>query len=102
MTPISQHMPRGRAAVDVLKERARQENLKTAGRFKWTAADEDCPEHVRLGMLVEEVGEVARAVQGGHDAGDLRTELTQVAAIAVAWLEGLDPNDRPPPPEETA
>lgn len=39
-------------------------------------------------VLLEEVGEVARAVFE-RDAWNLREELVQVAAVAVAWLESL-------------
>lgn len=45
----------------------------------------------RLVILVEEVGEVARALT--YDEGDranLREELVQVAAMAVSWLYALD------------
>jgi NTP pyrophosphatase (non-canonical NTP hydrolase) len=37
-------------------------------------------------VLIEEVGEVARALQG---EGDLAEELTHVAASCVRWLENL-------------
>ena len=45
-----------------------------------------------LVLLVEEVGEVARDIQekvwkDDCDRVDLEEELTQVAALAVAWLE---------------
>ena len=39
-------------------------------------------------VLTEECGEVARAVLDLND-DQLRTELIQVAAVAVAWLEAL-------------
>lgn len=42
---------------------------------------------VKVAVLSEECGEVARAVLD-HDAG-LRDELVQVAAVAVAWLESF-------------
>jgi NTP pyrophosphatase (non-canonical NTP hydrolase) len=43
-------------------------------------------------ILGEEVGEVHRALlkQDGERSGDLRHELVQVAAVAVAWVEALD------------
>jgi NTP pyrophosphatase (non-canonical NTP hydrolase) len=44
---------------------------------------------VKAAVLAEECGEVARAVLDLDDT-QLRTELVQVAAVAVAWLEGLD------------
>ena len=43
---------------------------------------------VKVAVLTEEVGEVARAVLDS-DEGNLRDELVQVAAVAVAWLEGM-------------
>ena len=39
-----------------------------------------------LAILVEEVGEVASAIQGD---GDLVEELTHVAAVCVRWLEHM-------------
>lgn len=53
---------------------------------------------VRLAVLTEEVGEVARvqcgmawgAIGGSHARGRLREELVQVAAVAVRWIESLD------------
>ncbi len=44
------------------------------------------PEPVKLAVLTEEVGEVAKALLE-HDREGLRDELVQVAAVAVAWLE---------------
>lgn len=43
---------------------------------------------VKAAVLSEECGEVARAVLE-RDAEQLSRELVQVAAVAVAWLEGL-------------
>lgn len=40
-------------------------------------------------ILVEEVGEVARALQGEMDS-DLKSELVQVASFCVKWLETLE------------
>lgn len=37
-------------------------------------------------VLIEEVGEVARALQG---ESDLAEELTHVASVCVRWLENL-------------
>lgn len=48
------------------------------------------PNSVRLAILVEEVGEVARAMT--YDEGDpdkLDEELVQVLAMAHTWLIGL-------------
>jgi len=41
-----------------------------------------------LAVLMEEVGEVGKAMQGD---GDLQEELIQVAAVCVRWLELKNP-----------
>lgn len=80
---------------EVHAERARQIGLKRAGRFAYT------PDEVPLirghAMLSEECGEVARAalaasgyVQESLTVTDVRKELVQVAAVAVAMVEGID------------
>lgn len=74
------------ALETVLAERDRQELLYQQGELQWIASDPECPDDLRLAALMEEVGEVARAY---HDRNDnLTKELTQVAAVALAWLEG--------------
>lgn len=67
-------------------ERERQDALAEDGRWSGDRIATINDQH-RLVVLVEEVGEVARAVQG---EGELREELVQVAAVAVAWLEALE------------
>lgn len=52
--------------------------------------DPQAPDSARLPVLVEEVGEVARAMLEGADAGHLRAELLQVAAVALTWVEAID------------
>jgi hypothetical protein len=54
----------------------------------------DVADPVRLGVLTEEVGEVARALnearhRGELDGQQLRRELIQVAAMATAWADVL-------------
>lgn len=78
---------RGRVLANVDSERIRQEELKASGRFAYTCADAECTDGQALAILVEEVGEVARAMCEGKG---LRDELIQVAAVAVAWVERLD------------
>ena len=77
---------------DVQDERERQ-------IVKWGGPEGDGVEnplqsnYVRLRVLAEEFGEVAEAMgrpEDGNGKGDLRKELIQVAAVAVAWVEGLD------------
>lgn len=44
---------------------------------------------MKVAVLTEETGEVARAVLDGRPLPELVNELTQVAAVAVAWMEAL-------------
>lgn len=44
----------------------------------------------RLPILVEEVGEVAKALNEDAPMKELRMELIQVAAMAAAWIAALD------------
>lgn len=91
--------PTGDVLLEVYRERVRQDELKVAGRFPHTCADAELSPGEKLAVLVEEVGEVARALS--EDAGnandkhgvELRRELVQVAAVAVAWAESLMPED---------
>jgi len=65
------------------------------------AVPEMCPRK-KLRVLVEELGEVAKAIDQIEIAEsrrslalkewrlELRSEITQVAAVAVAWLESLE------------
>lgn len=76
------------ALVDA--ERDRQRALW--GRdHEWGKGDCSSPavdEGVKLAVLAEELGEVARALLEGDRPG-LARELVQVAAVAVAWREAL-------------
>lgn len=52
----------------------------------------------RIAIMVEELGEVAKAadelaLRGGSYAQALRDELVQVAACAVGWLELFEPSE---------
>lgn len=83
-------MIRSHVFADIDAERERQE-AQWSGPHGW--GEGDCsspgvPETVKFAVLGEEVGEVARALLE-KDAAGLRVELVQVAAVAVAWLEGM-------------
>ena len=76
-----------RAAVDLLPvwiviikaERERQDakwGEQNHGDFKW------------LSILVEEVGEVAKAILEDNSAEGVK-ELSHVAAVSVAWMEAI-------------
>lgn len=82
---------------DAIKaERARQDRLKSEGRFPATCAD-PISNLRKLAVLAEEFGEIARIVNDLEDRKisyatarqDLIEELTQTAAVCVAWLESL-------------
>lgn len=72
-------------------ERARQQ-AKWGGPHEWGKGDcssSDVEPIVKAAVLAEECGEVARAVLD-YDDEQVRTELVQVAAVAVAWLEAIE------------
>ena len=79
-------------------ERDRQEMFLKTGKFTFTCASAVADSRRKLRVLVEEVGEVAEAIdileltKAGRKAAikHLRDELTQVAAVAVAWLESME------------
>jgi hypothetical protein len=91
---------------DVAAERTRQDEKwgpqdhpdGTGGRWRGitaAAAKRECQEAFAAGrgtwalVLQEEVAEVLAE----SDREALRTELVQVAAVAVAWIEALDRRD---------
>lgn len=65
---------------DILNERVRQE-------LKWGIQKHEAP--MWLTILVEEVGEVAKAIFEENPQG-YREELIQVAAVAEAAVESYD------------
>ena len=78
----------------IVLERIRQERLRVSGKFAHGPESDDLSNAEKLAVLVEEVGEVARAVceaipGSAEKRADLEEELIQVAALAVGWLEGL-------------
>ena len=80
---------------DIPAERDHQEALKRNGRFR-KLADASMPDADRLAALWEGYSDVALAFHEawgeftGAYAKNLRKELIQVAAVAVAWVERLD------------
>lgn len=77
----------------IIAERASQD-------AKWGQQNHDNRKWAAI--LMEEIGEVARAVleseqgQQNADSVNLREELVQVAAVAMAWLECLERNKPDP------
>lgn len=76
------------AVLSVLEERARQDE-------KW-GDQSGQPPMVWVAILTEEVGEVAQEALRNSFAGkslaDYRTEMVQVAAVALAAVEAVDRN----------
>ena len=77
-------MTREEIALAVLAERNRHECLFGP------VQEEGKGSHEFLSLLVEEVGECARALNDGETRSRLEEELVQVMAVAMAWLESLD------------
>ena len=79
----------------IARERLRQRELQAQGRFKHTCDSREISGFQKLAILMEELGEVARQVCEMHHKSDflmqsqalLKSELVQVAAVVVAWLE---------------
>jgi hypothetical protein len=84
-------MTRGAVYAAIDAERTRQA-AKWNGEHAWGSGDcssRAVDEAVKSTVLTEECGEVARAVLDARHE-DMRRELIQVAAVAVAWLEAFD------------
>lgn len=77
------------AAGEAIAAQTRALELKREGVLRYLADDSDCPPMMRLAALMEEVGEVARAMHDG--TGNLHAELVQVAGVALAWASAVDP-----------
>lgn len=68
-------------ADDIIEEMFRQCKLREAGKFTHLPGE---PGAKSSDILMEEVGEVSRAINEG-DTANLYTELIQVAAVAAQW-----------------
>jgi len=59
---------------------------------KWGKLPRWLADVIWLAVLVEEVGECAKAILK-QDWSNLRIEAVQVAAVAVAWMEDAENHD---------
>lgn len=86
MVTDTEHQIRHNIYCDISDERERQNR-------KWGGV-QDLPAYTYLAVAAEEFGEAAQAALhdefGGGHAGTLRTELVQLAAVIVQWLEHID------------
>lgn len=81
----------------IAQERSRQRELFRKGKHQFRVCSPIISDGLKLAVLTEEVGEVAKEVnENAHRASTPRrrekmeTELVQVAAVAVAWIEALE------------
>lgn len=65
---------------DIMSERGRQD-------LKW--GEQNHGDLYWLGIMVEEMGETAKALIEG-DTKQLRKELVETTAVGLAWLECMD------------
>lgn len=79
-------------------ERLRQKQLIRDAKIKFDCSSPIVGDDRKLRVLTEELGEVARAIDRVEAPSvptlekakeHLREELTQVAAVTIAWLEAL-------------
>ena len=88
---VAQHWQTSAVLELVAAERDRQ-RAKWGTPHRWGQGDcstlDPPDDRVKLAVLAEEFGEVARALLE-RDRDGLATELVQVAAVAVAWREAL-------------
>lgn len=84
----------------IAQERIRQRELFHQGKITFDVASPIPDANRKLRVLTEEIGAVAQELEKLEAARDrralkfitedLREELVQVAAVAVAWLESLE------------
>ena len=83
----------------VWQERERQRALLKAGKFTLDVAHPTPDARRKVRVLIEEIGEVAEAIDKIENASvldlkarfaHLRTELVQVCAVCFAWLESME------------
>jgi len=85
---------REKVSAMVQAEIDRQDELARAGKFHGTHIMPGGPDHDRVSVLGEEVGEVSKAlneIKFGQATreGDLYLELIQVGAVAEAWAAAI-------------
>jgi len=74
---------------DIRDERVRQDEMLREGLIPHDCTNPSVNGFLKLAVLTEEVGEVARALNDDESYINLYTELIQVAAVAVAIAESI-------------
>ncbi|HZM82925.1 MAG TPA: hypothetical protein VFC19_44990 [Candidatus Limnocylindrales bacterium] len=82
-------LPLSALTLDAVNAEALRAHLKHGDK---SLLNPKMPAVEKLAALVEEVGEVGRALSDdhGHDRDHLVTELVQVASVALTWVESLE------------
>jgi hypothetical protein len=82
-------LPLSQLTLDAVQATAYNARMKHGEK---ALTNPDMPAGEKLAVLVEEVGEVGRAMTYDADQGvvPLVHELLQVAAVALSWVEALD------------
>ncbi|HMJ88768.1 MAG TPA: hypothetical protein VK530_03070 [Candidatus Acidoferrum sp.] len=97
---LSAPAPIANVLVDVVVERARQQQLFDAGKLPFRVCDRATTNSTRLAVAAEEFGEIAHAINEGtvtvQERAHLREEVIQLAAVCVAWAEALNPKQEGP------
>ncbi len=75
-------------AIDAERERQSEMWSKPHAWGQGDASSSDVEPMTKVAVLTEELGEVARAALD-LDNNQLQVELVQLAAVAIAWLEGM-------------
>lgn len=78
----------GKDTLDAMLRRCEDVEIPGARRAQFLCQNKP---HTWPKILVEEVSE---AVEEGHNPKKLRTELVQVAAVAVQWINDIDRKER--------
>lgn len=79
----------GQAGYDALEER-RRAHLKHLGTPAGSREEQPHDDPLWLPIIVEEVGEIARALNDGEPLGRLRAEVIQAAAMCLAYADALE------------
>lgn len=76
------------AVNEIFLERIRQNQMIDSGKIPHNCASSDVHPGIKISVLAEEFGEVAKAINDESSTDQLRTELIQVMAVAMAIYEG--------------
>lgn len=84
---MSSHFVLSPLTLDAVQAEAIRAHLKHGAESLLSPSASDTK---KLAALVEEVGEVGRALTYDHDRSNLVMELIQVASVALSWVESIE------------